>query len=145
MKVLIATDGSDFSSAAIEKFRELVNHGNPLEVKIISVVERLAPMVAEPFAVSSEYYADIERESRKKASEFVAEARKKIAGENVSIQTEIFTGNVKKIIVEEAKDFGADLIVAGSHGKGFFERALLGSVSDFVLHHAPCSVLVVRT
>jgi nucleotide-binding universal stress UspA family protein len=43
-----------------------------------------------------------------------------------------------------AADVGADVIVVGSHGRGAIERLLLGSVSEQVVRHAPCPVLVVR-
>ena len=46
--------------------------------------------------------------------------------------------------VELASDLHPDLIVIGSGGKGFFKRLFTGSVSDYVVHHAPCPVLVVR-
>ncbi|MCB1025610.1 MAG: universal stress protein [Acidobacteria bacterium] len=47
-------------------------------------------------------------------------------------------------IVEKAKRWNADLIIVGSHGRGFWGRVMLGSISDSLVHHAPCSVLVVR-
>jgi nucleotide-binding universal stress UspA family protein len=43
-----------------------------------------------------------------------------------------------------ARDIDADVIVLGSRGRGVVKRVLLGSVSEYVLHHAPCPVLVVR-
>jgi nucleotide-binding universal stress UspA family protein len=55
------------------------------------------------------------------------------------------SGLAKQVIVEEAEKWGADLIVVGSHGQGLWSRALLGSVSNSVVHHAPCSVFVGRT
>ena len=48
------------------------------------------------------------------------------------------------MIVEEAQNWEADLIIVGSHGHGFWKRSFLGSTSDKVIHNAPCSVLVVR-
>ena len=54
-------------------------------------------------------------------------------------------GRPAQVIVEAAERWGADVIVAGSHGHGFWGRLAIGSVSDAVLHHAPCSVLVVRS
>ena len=47
-------------------------------------------------------------------------------------------------VVKAAKDWPADLIVIGSHGRGGIRRALLGSVAEGVMRQAPCPVLVVR-
>jgi nucleotide-binding universal stress UspA family protein len=47
-------------------------------------------------------------------------------------------------IVELAEELGADIIVVGSRGLGGFRRVLIGSVSDSVVRHAPCPVLIVR-
>jgi nucleotide-binding universal stress UspA family protein len=49
------------------------------------------------------------------------------------------------MILEAADQFGADLLIVGSHGRGFWGRLTLGSVSDAVVHHAKYPVLVVRT
>lgn len=53
-------------------------------------------------------------------------------------------GPPREIIVDEADKWGADLIVMGSRGLGAWSRVLLGSVSNAVVHHAKCSVLIVR-
>ena len=55
------------------------------------------------------------------------------------------TGDHVRTIAAVAKETKADLIILGSHGYSRWERLLLGSVSDSVVHHAPCSVLIVRT
>lgn len=51
-------------------------------------------------------------------------------------------GSIPETILQEAKRLGADLIVLGSHGHGALHRALLGSVSEGVLHHASCPVVI---
>ncbi len=150
MKILMATDGSQFSRIAVEECCNFISTKKHTDIKIISVVEQLAPIVAaEPFAVSTGYYAHIEADLRKTADEAVAEAEKivksKLADEKVFVTTEVFTGNVKRTIIDEALKLEVDLIVVGSHGYGFLDRVLVGSISDFVVHHAPCSVLVVRS
>lgn len=149
MKILIATDGSDFSRKAVEKCCEFLGNGNGADIKVISLVERPMPMATEPFAISGEYYLALEEDLRSQAKKAVSEAeeiiRKRIGNENLLLEGEVFTGNVKRMIVDEAEKIKADLIIVGSHGRGFFNRIMLGSVSDFVVHHAPCSVLVVRT
>lgn len=148
MKILIATDGSQFSRKAVEKCCEIIGKGNAADIKVISLVERPMPMATEPFAISGEYYAALEEDLRNQAKHAVSEAeeiiRQNIGGEKLLLEGEVITGNVKRIIVEEAEKTGANLIVMGSHGRGFFNRLMLGSVSDFVVHHASCSVLVVR-
>lgn len=148
MKILMATDGSEFSRNAVEEFCKLITTKNHIDIKIISAVERVVPMSSEPFGASNEYYGQIEADLRKQAKESVAEAEKiineKLPDANIFISAEVITGNVKQIIIDEAKKFGADMIVVGSHGYGFLERVLIGSISDFVVRHSPCSVLVVR-
>lgn len=148
MKILIATDGSEYSRKAVEKCCQIIADEGRTDVKIISAVDRVTPIAAEPFGISNQYYAEIETDLVNQAQNAVNEAAniigEKCAGKDVSAETEVFKGNVKEAIVDEAKNFGADLIIVGSHGYGFLNRMLLGSVSDFVIHHAPCSVLVVR-
>ena len=58
--------------------------------------------------------------------------------------TECRSGDSAEALLQAAEDEGADLIVVGSHGAGPLERIVLGSVSEQVLHHAACSVLVVK-
>lgn len=146
MKVLMATDGSKFSRAAIEKGCEIIGGGENISVKVISAVATPYVAASEPFAVSADYYRDLEGELRKEAKKNVEEAEAKIRASlpNADVTTQVFVGSPDQTIVEEAQNWGADLIVVGSHGYGFWSRALLGSVSNSVLNHAPCSVLVVR-
>ena len=117
------------------------------EVKIISAIESLAPMTAEPFAISAEYYAEMEEAATKQAKAFVEQAEidfKEICPNLSNVSSKILRGHAPQAIVESAREWNADLIVIGSHGYGFWSRALLGSVSNSVVHHAPCSVLIVR-
>lgn len=149
MRVLIATDGSDYSNAAIETCAGMLAFAEPSTVRVISIVEPLAPVGVEPFGVSTNYYAEAEKEAEKNAEDLVATASKKLqdklAGKDVSVETEVFfSRSTKGAIVEDAESWNADLIVVGSHGYGFVKRMLIGSVSDAVVKYAPCSVLVVR-
>ena len=107
---------------------------------------RSVPMAAEPFAVSADYYQEMEESSRKRVDAWADEAVAdlKSALPNAEISKEVVMGAPSRMIIESATNWGADLIVVGSHGRGFWGRVMLGSVSDAILHHAPCSVLVVR-
>ena len=59
-------------------------------------------------------------------------------------QSHLLMGEVEREIVHLAEDLGAGLIVMGSRGRGEMRRALMGSVSDSVVRHAHCPVMVVR-
>src|SRR5439155_21038033 len=91
----------------------------------------------------------IEKAAREQAANVVEAAEARIRdlfeGKNVNIASDVLFGSPDSRIVETAEETGADLIIIGSHGYKRWERLLLGSISDSVVHHAHCSVLVVRT
>lgn len=148
MRIMIATDGSDFSDFAVKKVCELIGKPDETSVRIITVYEHMLPMAAEPFAVSSEYYQEIEKEIKKQCVDFAEKSAKEVreyfAGKTIDVSVEVERGAPDRVIIEAAKEWKSDLIAVGSHGRGFWGRMMLGSISDSVLHHAPCSVLVVR-
>ncbi len=148
MKIIIAADGSEFSRNAVEKFCEMFGKAENDLIEIVSVFEEIAVTGTEPFGVSADFIRDMEKSGHEQATKFADEAaetiRSRIADSSARLTTVILKGAAGKMIVEEAETWGADLIVVGSHGRGFWGRALTGSVSDAVVHHAPCSVLVVR-
>lgn len=147
MKVLIATDGSQFSDAAVREAARLFPNMREVQAKIVSVFEDQYVLAPEPVAVSAHYYQQMSDAAAKHAEIYCEKAadilKRHTAGINVVITTEVLKGLADQQIVELAREWGADLIVVGSHGRGFWGR-MLGSVSDGVVHHAPCSVLVVR-
>lgn len=148
MRILIATDGSDASRSVIETACRTIANPDNTTVKIISAVEPLAPLTAEPFPVSAQYYGEIEAQASKNAEELTAQAAarlQEICPNIGDVSSEVFRSiSAAQAIVEAAKNWAADLIVVGSHGRGFWSRALLGSVSNSVAHHAPCSMMIVR-
>jgi nucleotide-binding universal stress UspA family protein len=147
MKILLATDGSEFSTAAIRECCDLFNDKAELELKFVSVFEEAYAIAAEPFAVSAELYREISEAAERQAEHYCSAAAEMVRGNcpewRPKISHQVIKGNPEQEVVEIAKEWGADLIVVGSHGRGFWGR-LVGSVSDAVVHHAPCSVLVVR-
>jgi nucleotide-binding universal stress UspA family protein len=74
----------------------------------------------------------------------IAEAERSIAGAGLSVSSDLREGNPKEEIIEYARSWKADLVVVGSHGRRGPKRLLLGSVSEAVATHAPCSVEVIR-
>src|SRR6478672_4268358 len=78
MKILLATDGSEYSTAAIDFCRNLLMDAENTYFKIISAVEYPSPMGAEPFAVSAEYYNAIEEAGRKQAKVYTEQSEKQL-------------------------------------------------------------------
>ena len=148
MKIIIATDGSKFSTAAVETCCDLIRDDVKTWVKVISAHEAQVPIAAEPFAISAEYYQQLDtfadRSAHASADAAVAIIKGRFPGDNVEVSTVVELGRPAEIILEAAEKWHPDLIVVGSHGRNFWGRLALGSVSDAVLHHAPCSVLIVR-
>ena len=146
MKLLLATDGSAHSKAAVEEIA-----GRPFppktSVRIISVIDRAAlTRIMGPLGGLSEYYAEVDRNAIKSAEDAIENAAKLLRKKNtmLSVTTAVIEGSPKSAIIEYAEKYGADLIVVGSHGYGAVERFMLGSVSHAVSLHAKCSVEIVR-
>jgi len=148
MKVVLATDGSQTSAAATDALKKVALADGDL-VKIISIVDMAVPLAIDIYGGYLPDTTEIEKAAKESAAKVLEETEKKIRAyfpdRELQITTDILFGTPESRIVETAEEIGCDLIVLGSHGHNGWERLLLGSVSDSVVHHAHCSVLVVRT
>lgn len=142
MRILLAIDGSDYSDAAVD---DVANRPFPpgSELLVLSVFEVPAFPVAFPLGG-----VDFEDQVQKTAGAIVEKAAAKLRvgaeSKKLKIQTDVLAGSPKRVILEQADNFGADLIVVGSRGHGAWDRVLLGSVSQAVAAHAKCSVEIIR-
>src|SRR5918995_115476 len=90
-------------------------------------------------------FEDVLRENRRRAKEVLEQQAKRIEESGVTVKkTHLLEGRADEEIVELAEEIGAGLIVMGSRGHGGLRRTLLGSVSEAVVRHAHCPVIVVR-
>jgi nucleotide-binding universal stress UspA family protein len=141
--VLVATDGSDPSVLAARRAAELLRAAD--HVTLLSVVSEIPGDDAGGFEGS--VYSPEEQESVWNAE--MAEAAEELtrtaaAITNVRIDKRIEVGDVANTVCRVAEDLNVDVIVVGSHGRTGLGRLFLGSVSEHVVRHAPCPVLVVR-
>jgi nucleotide-binding universal stress UspA family protein len=150
LKILLPTDGSEFSAAAAQSVA-IRPWPSGSQVKILSVEEiPIFGNQTSAFPVAAVYPASLLDElieaARQHAKEAADSAAKIIAGSHLKIAANHLTavGDPRVIILEHAQDWPADLIVLASHGCRGFDRMLLGSVSEAVATHAKCSVEVVR-
>ena len=142
MRILLATDGSDYSAAAA---RSIAARPWPSgsELRIISVVEPIMPG-ADWWRAGGAVVDRIREDNVKRSKEAVNIAGDIVASTGLKTETAVLEGAPKKRIVEEAKEWGAHIVVVGSHGRRGLTRYLLGSVSEAVAMHAQCSVEVIR-
>lgn len=145
MKILLAVDGSASSDEAIA---EIVRRPWPeqTEVKVVTVFELPVLVGIEPWAAGPLFLDDLQKAAASANSvlEDSLTKLKSARGNDLKFTGEVIQGSPKQVIAEEAERWGADLIVMGSRGLGAWNRLLLGSVSNAVVHHAKCSVEIVR-
>jgi nucleotide-binding universal stress UspA family protein len=145
MKILLAIDGSAHSAAALE---EVVSRQWPsgTEVEILTVVHATTPLLLDPAFVMAAAYVDTTHELRRLAPALLDAAAARLRRDHpaLAITTKVLEGTPRELIVQEAADWDADLIVLGSHGHGPLRQALLGSVATGVAADAACAVEIIR-
>ena len=149
MHVLVPTDGSDLALEAARRGLALL--GGASKATILSVVGTLPLDTGggiEGPIYTPEQEDEIRRSEQAQAADAIVKTKavlQSVASPPAAVDERTETGDPAGVICMVARDLGVDVIVVGSHGKGFLSRVLLGSVSEYVTRHAPCPVLVVRS
>jgi nucleotide-binding universal stress UspA family protein len=140
MKVLLAIDDSKFSEAATH---ELIAQSKPkeTEVRALHVIEPVVIAGEGGFVVNSEVMT---QELRKKGEELLTQTAEALRAVGFQVATDMEEGDPKSVISDFAAKWSVDLVIMGSHGRKGLDRFLMGSVSEAVVRHAPCSVQIVR-
>jgi nucleotide-binding universal stress UspA family protein len=142
MRILLAIDGSSHSQVAVD---EVARRPWPetSATRIISVIQPYTPPATE-FVIAGATLEDIRQQQASSAEEITRRAAEALRNSGLSADTVVREGDPRSSIVDEADEWGADLIVVGSHGRTGLTRWLLGSVAQAIVRHASCSVEVVR-
>lgn len=141
--VMVAVDNSDYGLHALQYAAEnLVGASDSL------IIVHVRPQVEEKDFFAAEPYRVEFEEAYLRDSEELLEKMKKLAASilpaGVGIETVSLAGDPSEELLKVAEKIKPGMLVVGSHGKGFLKRALLGSVSRYLVHTAPCPVLVVK-
>ena len=136
-RIVYATDDSDHARKALNYVREIAKtrHSHVFILNAFPVISDLLGH-KEYDAVASRRIAH----GRKIADKATAE----LAEEDITVEQEVLEGPTAEAILRVADIRKADLIVLGARGRSSFKGMLLGSVSQKVIQHADCPVLVVR-
>jgi nucleotide-binding universal stress UspA family protein len=144
--VTIAQDGSPDAEAAAAFFAALP-FPRSTRVRVIGVAEPVrypstAPGLIAPLLHDA--IAEMQAERRAALERTLAPAVQRLRSSAATVDVTVTTGHPAEEIVRQADASGSDLVVIGARGLGRMKRLLLGSVSESVLRHAACPVLVVR-
>ena len=148
-RILLATDGSSEAQLAATTAADLAKStGSELHLLYVGEAANpyaeavgLAGAEVTPPHLEAELKGEFERQAREVLD---AEAERVGAAGGAVAQAHRSMGRVDYEVVTLAEEIGAGLIVLGSRGRGGIRRALMGSVSDSVVRHSHCPVLVVR-
>lgn len=147
MKILIALDDSPYSKDVLGDVAKRDWPDNA-QFKLLTIIE--------PFCLSGDEEEDadlleasgvVHRKRWQLADKLCEQATKKLSAAlpNAEINFEIKEGNARSEIISTAVEWSADRIIMGAHGQEVCPHNLLGSVSQGVAMHAPCSVEIVRS
>ena len=138
--IVVGTDGSETADVALQRAGALAKMTGA-RVEVVTGYREDYAMVAG----TGMYVGDLAGDARKSADGFLEAAAEKLRSEGLEVETHCMGGDPADAIIDVAEATNADLIVVGSKGMRGGRRFLLGNVPNKVSHHAPCSVMIVRT
>ncbi|MFO7262522.1 MAG: universal stress protein [Bacillota bacterium] len=140
-KILVATDGSEGAKKAVHTAVKMLEGTSDVQVTLITVSQ---PVPLSLYADLQALNIDPMALSEQQAQELLEEESAPLKEAGISFDTQVAVGDPGTEICRVAQEGGYDLIIVGSRGRNQFAEIVLGSVSNRVLHHAGCPVLVVR-
>jgi nucleotide-binding universal stress UspA family protein len=143
-RIVVGTDGSETAGEAVRQATDLAK----LAGATLSIVSAYAPIPERKVKDQQrDAPADVQYElgPREDVNLILDAAAADIRKAGIEVQTHPLEGDPAEAILNVAEETKADLIVVGNKGMTGARRFLLGSVPNNISHHAPCSVMVVRT
>ncbi|VVD67164.1 universal stress protein [Pandoraea terrae] len=146
-RILVSIDGSNPSNRAIDEAVKLVglSHGR---IRLVSVVPSLANVYAAG-AYSGFVPVESEGTFEQETNEILARAQADLKQRGIEAETKLIsldsgTHEIADVVLHEAQDWGADVIVLGTHGRRGVTRLLLGSVAETLLRITTVPLLLVK-
>jgi nucleotide-binding universal stress UspA family protein len=143
-RIVVGTDGSETASEAVSRAVEVAKLAGA-QLSIVSAYEPVSKRRVEAEQEGAPPDVQHEINPREDVNLVLEAAAASAKQDGVEVQTHPVEANPADAILEIAEKTGADLIVVGNKGMTGARRFLLGSVPNNVSHHAPCSVMIVRT
>ena len=140
--IVVGTDGSPTAEAAVQHAAELARTCGA-KLHIVSAYRPIESLYTAPDLIPVDVRGAID--PRKDAEQVVTESAAKVRAAGIEVEGYACPGDPASALIEVAETAKADLLVVGNRGMTSKARFLLGSVPNKVSHHAPCSVLIVKT
>ena len=139
-KILVPIDGSANSFRALEQAIFLATKIQEAQITVLYIIEDLPSLYIYSPKTIEKLHADYKSESAK-----ILERCKELASKSgINIHTVLVEGDPASKIIAYSEMEGFDIIMMGSRGMGKFKEMIVGSISNKVIHHAKCSVMLVR-
>ena len=143
-RIVVGTDGSDTAAEAVRQAVDLAKLAGA-QLSIVSAYEPVSKRRLEEEREEAPRDVQYEIGPREDVNLVLDAAAAAARNEGIEVQTHPVEGDPAEGILNVAEETKADLIVVGNKGMTGARRFLLGSVPNNVSHHAPCSVIIVRT
>lgn len=144
MKVLLAIDEDTASEEAVNQVGGRRWEEGTI-VRVLHVVGKFVPPAQELWHDAGGDLDQAREEIKERSTDLTERVGGWLREQGLTVETTVRDGEPGPAVVEEAKEWGADLVVIGTRGHGGLRRLLEGSVSRYVVDHAPCPVEVVHT
>ncbi len=144
MRILLAIDGSAAAGRA-QGLVDRIEWPARSTVRVVAALERGSDLVGFPGFTPTSDQREVETSLVRRLQDALDSAVLDLTGPGRFVERVLLRGRAASAVVQEARDFGADLVVVGHRGHGQLETMLLGSVSAEIVDHAPCPVLVARS
>lgn len=139
--ILFPTDGSEQSKKALDSLVELAKKFNS-KVFVLNTYE--VPVPITNYELSSDLYLSVEGVLSKNSKDILEEVKDILEKDGINAQYISIAGDSGSIIIERAEKLEASMILMGSRGLGAIKSVLMGSVSNYVLHHSKCPVMIIH-
>jgi nucleotide-binding universal stress UspA family protein len=146
-KILVPTDGAPASLKAAETAVHLAGLHPGCQIVLVNVAPlNILDMVTFRIPMSGEDLLPTQLQERlAKNAQDILDATAAHIGSPANVEKRSVLGHPADAVCEMASELSADMIIIGNRGHGKIHRLFLGSVSDAIVHNAPCQVLVVKT
>lgn len=143
MRVLVAVDGSAAAARAVALVDAIAWPGDSI-LRVVTVIEPVLLPMAGPAYRDANLAPEVDASITGYAHDVLRGATDQLRTTGRTVEGAVLRGRAASAIIDDAREFRADLVVAGSRGHGTIESLLLGSVSSEIVDHAHCPVLVAR-